>query len=421
MVHSLTRRSTGQPGVTPLLILVLLAALGATVAAQDWAQWRGPSRSGRAASFTAPETWPARPTRVWQVTVGEGHSSPIVSGARAYVFSRIGEQEALTALEIAAGRQVWRQVHDAPYTMNPAARSHGKGPKSTPVVHRGRVYALGIGGILTAYGQDDGSVAWRRDFKGEFPATAPEFGTAMSPVADGELVIAHVGGQGKGALMALDAATGRTRWSWAGDGPAYASPIVAELSGVRQVIAQTQSHLVGVAVADGTLLWEVPFTTDFDQNSITPIVFEDLVIYGGLSKPTTAVRVRHAAGKWTTTEVWSNAEAPMYMSTPVEAGGVLYGFTHRNRGQFVALDARTGALRWTSPGRQAENAAIVAAGDILMATTTEGTLAILRREPKAFSLIRTYTLSDTPIWAHPAPTGRGVLIKNATSLAYWTF
>lgn len=417
MVRRLARRAPAAGILGAVLIVFLAAALSA----QDWSQWRGPSRSGHAPSFRVPDEWPARASMVWQVPAGEGHSSPVVNGSRVFVFSRIGEQEALTAYEVATGRQVWRQAHDAPYTMNPAARSHGKGPKSTPLVHRGRVYALGISGSLTAWNEADGGVVWRRTFTGEFPETSPSFGAAMSPVAEGDLVIAHAGGESNGALMAFDAATGATRWSWKGDGPAYASPIVAAFGGVRQVITQSQAHLVGVSLADGALLWKVPFTTDYDQNSITPIVYDDLLIYGGLSKPTRAIRPQRTKGQWTTSEMWSTPEATMYMSTPVEAGGVLYGLTHRNRGQFVALDARTGKLLWTSPGRQAENAALIAAGDVVMATTTEGALVVLRRNPKAFSPVRTYTISDSPIWAHPAPAGSGLLIKNAESLAYWTF
>jgi outer membrane protein assembly factor BamB len=404
------------------LTAFLLVVTGSILAsAQDWTQWRGPSRSGRTVSFTPPAEWPARPTRVWQVAAGEGHASPVVSGARAYLLSRIGEQEAVTAFELATGKQIWRQVSDAPYRMNPAATAHGKGPKSTPLVYRGRVYTLGIGGGLTALNEADGTVAWRRDFKTAFPAASPAFGAAMSPVADGDLVIAHAGGEGNGALLAFDAATGAPRWSWKGDGPAYASPIVADLGGVRQVVTLSQSHLVGVAVADGALLWKRALATDYDQNSVTPLVFEDLLIYGGLSKPTTAIRVRRAGGKWVASEAWSNADAPVYMSSPVEAGGVVYGLTHRNRGQYFALDARTGALLWTSPGRQGENAAIVAAGPVLIVTTTEGELVILRRDAKAFAVLRKYTLSDSPIWAHPAPAGRGLLIKNAGTLSFWTF
>jgi outer membrane protein assembly factor BamB len=335
------------------------------------------------------------------------------------VLSRVGEQEGVTAFDLATGKQVWRQMSDAPYQMNPAATSHGKGPKSTPLIHRGRVYALGIGGSLTAFNETDGKVVWRKDFKGEFRSAAPAFGASMSPLGEGGLVIAHVGGEGNGALTAFDAATGDAGWSWKGDGPAYASPIVAEFGGVRQVITQSQAHLVGIAVADGKLLWQLPFTTDYEQNIVTPVVAESLLIYGGLSKPTTAVRISQSGGKWAATEVWANADVPMYMNSPVVADGVLYGLTHRNRGQFFAVDARSGKTLWTSPGRQAENAALIDAGGALLTTTTEGELLVLRKDRAAFSAIRKYTLADSPIWAHPAPARGGILVKDASTLSYW--
>jgi outer membrane protein assembly factor BamB len=410
--------SSTRPFFT-LALCVFMAATG--LSAQDWSQWRGPIRTGEAAAFKAPAAWPEQPKQVWSVDAGEGHSSPVVRGDRAFLLSRIGEQEGVTVYDLATGKQVWRQMHDAPYNMSPAARGHGKGPKASPVVHGGRVYTLGIDGALTAYDEATGKVTWRRDFKGEFRLTSPEFGAAMSPLVVDGMVIAHVGGARGGALTAFDAATGDTRWALKEDGPAYASPIVANFDGVRQVITQTQSNLVGVAVADGRLLWSLPFTTDYDQNSVTPVVAGDLLVYGGLNKPTTAIRVSRTGGKWTTAEAWKNADVPMYMSTPVLVGGTLVGLTHRNRGQFFALDPTTGRTLWTSPGRQGENAALLATGGLVLAVTTESELVVLRGDSAAYTELRRYPIADSPVWAHPAPVGSGLLVKDRTTLSYWTF
>jgi outer membrane protein assembly factor BamB len=398
--------------------LVLVAG---AVQTQDWSQWRGPARDGQVRTFTPPAEWPARATQAWKVPAGIGHASPVVAGDRVFQFSRIGEQEAMTAFELATGKQVWRQAYDAPYRMNPAATGHGKGPKGTPTVAGGRIHTLGISGILSAFDAATGRVLWRHDFANEFTVTSPDFGASMSPIVDGAHVIAHVGGAGGGALAAFDVATGSRVWSWKGDGPAYASPVIATAGGVRQLITQTQSHLVGLDVSNGKELWRMPFTTDYDQNIVTSIVDGDVIVYGGLSKPTVAARIVNETGGWKLSEVWRNPDVPMYMSSPVAQGGVLYGFTHRNRGQFFALDMKTGRTLWTGPPRQGDNASLSVAGRFVLAVTTEGALLVMRQESTAFDLVRTYTVADSPVWAHPAFTARGILVKDMDALALWTF
>ena len=402
--------------VLPLLLAIAIAE----PVAQDWPQWRGPARSGAVQGFTPPAKWPDRPRQIWKIQAGAGHSSPIVVGGRVYLFSRMGEQESMSARELATGKEVWRQAYDAPYQMNPAATAHGKGPKSTPVHDRGRLYTFGISGILTAWQAQDGRVLWRRDFKKEFPSTVPDFGVAMSPIVASDLVIVHAGGTDNGAVMAVDPASGTTKWTWKGDGPAYASPIVATFAGAQQILTQTQRHLVSLAL-DGRLLWQLPFETEYAQNSITPVAVGDLLIYGGISKPTTAIRPTLTAGKWQTPQVWQNPDVPTYMSTPVESGGYLFGLTHRNRGQFFCLDLKTGKTMWTTKGREGENAALVTAAGLVLAMTTEGELQVLRNDPKAADVVKRYTLAESPVWAHPAFVNGGVVIKDADSLAFWQF
>lgn len=406
---------------TALLCSVLVGIICISSAqAQDWNQWRGPNRDGIVTSFTPPAVWPERPKQVWKVAAGSGHSSPIVSGDRVYLFSRFGEQEVLTAYDVGSGKQVWRQGYDAPYQMNSAATSHGKGPKSTPVMDRGRIFTLGISGILSAFDQSTGNVVWRHTFAKEYAPSMPDFGASMTPIVDGEHVIAHVGGL-SGAIIAFNRTTGARVWTWQGDGAAYASPIVATFGGTRHLVTQTRTHLLALSPSDGRELWRAPFTTDYDQNIVTPVAAGGLLIYAGLSKPTVGARVVQEGGAWKLREVWRNEDVPMYMSSPVAAGGALYGLTHRNRGQFFALDVATGRTLWTSPPRQAENAAIVVATNVLIATTTEGELVVMPENKQGHGVIRRYTLAESPIWAHPAFTSHGVLVKDAETLSLWAF
>ena len=385
--------------------------------APSWSQWRGPARDGVASSFTVPTAWPAQLTRRWQVPVGLGHASPVVSGNRVVVHTRQGTRELVSAFDLQSGKPLWQDGVEAPYTMNSAATGHGPGPKSTPAIAGGRVFTLGISGIFSAHDLATGKLLWRKNA----PPAPPEFGTAASPLVDGSTVIAFLGGAGAGALTALDAATGAVKWRWTGDGPGYASPILATLVGTRQVITQSQSKLVGVDAASGQLLWELAIKTPYEQNSVTPMVMGDLVLYAGLENPTVALRITKTGAKWTTAAAWRNQEVAMYMSSPAVSGTAIYGLSTKNRGQFFALDAASGKTLWLTRGREAENAAIVRAGEFLLMTTTNSELVVARANPARFEEVKRYPVADSAMWAHPAFTERTIIVKDLDKLIAWTF
>ena len=386
--------------------------------AASWPQWRGPSRDGVAGAFTVPPVWPKQLTRKWEAKVGVGHSSPVISGSRVVVHARQGERETITAYDLESGKQLWQDAYAAPYTVNPAARGHGPGPKSTPAIADGRVFAFGIGGIFSAIDLASGKLLWRKTAS----SNPPEYGTASSPMVDAGNVIAFLGGQGAGALTAMDVATGAVKWRWTGDGPAYASPILATFAGTRQIITQSQNRIVSVAAANGQLLWEAPLKTPFDQNSVTPLVVGDTVLYAGLDNPTTALRAQAGLGKgWTVTPAWRNEDVSMYMSSPASSGTTVFGLSNKNRGQFFALDAATGRTLWTTKGREAENASIVRAGDYLILATTNSELIIARANNARYEEVARYTVADSAMWAHPAFVGRNIIVKDVDKLIAWSW
>lgn len=389
--------------------------------AQDWPQWRGPNRDGVVASFTAPKEWPDKLKTIWKVPVGIGHSSPVVVGRRVYTHSRQNENEVVSCLDLETGKQLWRDAYPTPYIMNPAAVSHGKGPKSTPVIYNNKLYTFGISGILSCYDTATGKVIWRKEFSREFKATSPLYGAATSPVVYNNLVIVHVGGNDSGALTAFDAETGVVKWSWTGEGPAYASPIVFDFSGTDQIVTQTQKSIAGFSATTGELLWRIPFETEYVQNIVTPVVYNHTLIFSGIDKGTMAIRVVKRGAKWETENVWHNPEVSMYMSAPVVSGDFLFGLSHKRKGQFFCLDARTGKTLWTSNGRDGDNAAIIAAGETLLMLTNDAELIVAKKTPESYQILRRYTVADSATWAHPIILGSRILIKDTTNLALSSF
>jgi outer membrane protein assembly factor BamB len=399
-------------------VLIGTTALGeAQRPSADVTQWRGAARDGIITGLTAPAAWPETLTERWKVDIGTGYATPLVVDNRVYQFSRIGNNETMTALDAASGKILWQAGYAATFTMNPATKQHGPGPKSTPIFFNGRLYSIGMTGTVTAWDAASGKQVWQNAGTGlEMLYTTHAF----SPLVDGGHVIFHVGGNDKGALTAFDLNTGAVRWSWAGDGPGYASPIVATFDGVRQIVTPTQAKIVGVDASTGALLWERPMKHQFVSNSITPIVNGQTVIVAGTG-PLFAFAVARRAGQWTTEQIWENTEVPLRFTTPVVAGDVLYGFSGRNAGQYYAMDARSGKTLWTSDGRQAAHASMARAGDLLFSLESDGELVIARNSQTAFEPVRRYKVSADETWAQPAISGNRVFVKDVTSLTLWSW
>jgi outer membrane protein assembly factor BamB len=399
-----------------LIALLAESHIGAQTTARDWPQWRGPGRDGRA-PFTAPKTWPEQLTRRWQAEVGLGYASPIVVGDRVFMFTRRGENETLAAFDAASGRPLWESSYPAPYELVRAAAAHGMGPKGTPVFADGRIFTFGISGILSAFDASSGKRLWQKPA----PEVGPTFSTSQSPLVDRGMVIAHVGGNNKGALTAFDAATGAVKWQWTGDGPGYGSPIVTEIGGVRQVVTFTQDNLVGVDAETGAQLWLRSFRMPSNVNPGTPILYRDLIIVSGQDAGVLALRVTRQQNKWLVEEAWQNDQLFFRLSNGVIVGDALFSLAQTGRGQFFFLDASTGRTLWLGEPRAAENAAIAAAGTLLFVLKADGELLIADgSDPTRFEPMRRYKVSDAATWAAPAISGSRFFVKDLTTLALWT-
>ncbi|HEV2828370.1 MAG TPA: PQQ-binding-like beta-propeller repeat protein [Pyrinomonadaceae bacterium] len=398
-----------------LMTLSAIVLFATPLYAQDWPQWRGPNRDGAVTGrFSA---WPKDLKEQWKVTVGVGHASPVVVGNKIYIFARQGEEETLLCLDAATGKEIWKSSQPISYTMHEAATGHGKGPKSTPVVSNGSVFTLGISGVLSAHDAQTGKLKWRHEFSKQYPNTSPLFGTAMSPIVDRGLLIAHVGGHDKGALTAFDAETGAVKWTNDMDGPAYSSPILVTLAGVRQLVTFMQKQFVGVDAATGKLLWKLPAKTQYDENTVTAIPYKDMLIFSREGQGISAIRLAKQSGEIVPQEVWNNKENTLYLSTPVLQGNTLLGFSVLKKGQFFALDADTGKTIWQSPGRMGESAALLnAGGSAFLALTNEANLIVLPVNAKEYAPTMQYTVASTPTWAHPVVNGNRILIKDETTL-----
>lgn len=404
-----------------VVVALALATLPCVLLAQrgtpDWPQYRGPNRDGSTGLFSVPPVWPEQLAQRWKIDIGTGYATPIVVGNRVYIFSRRGDDEVMSAHEIETGKEVWRHGYPVSFTMNSAAARHNAGPKSTPAFAAGRLFSIGMTGVVTALDASTGQQLWQKP--GSVPV--PLYTThASSPVVDRDLVIFHVGGHNAGALTAFDVASGAVKWSWGGDGPGYGSPVVADLAGARQLVTITQGKVVGVDVATGTLLWERPFVSGNSTNSNTPVLNGQTVIVSGNGGPTVAFAVARAGNQWTTSTVWENADIPLRLTNGVVIGDLFFGMTNRNAGQYFGVDAKTGKTLWTSVGRQATNAAIVKSGNLLISLEDDGELVVARSSQTAFDVVKKYKVAEGETWAEATLSGNRILVKDLNTVTLWT-
>ncbi|MBN1845372.1 MAG: PQQ-like beta-propeller repeat protein [Sedimentisphaerales bacterium] len=382
------------------------------VVAQDWPQWRGPQRDGKVTGFTAPAEWPKELTRKWQTTVGLGDATPALVGDRLYVFVRQGDEEVTLCLNAASGLEIWRDGYAAASVTGPASRHPG--PRSSPTVALGKVVTLGAAGVLSCLDAQSGKVAWRIDQYKD----VPQFFTSMSPIIVDGLCIAHLGTSDKGAIVAFDLASSEPKWKWTGDGPAYASPVLMAAAGVKQIVVQTEKNVLGLAAADGKLLWQVPSPPQRRYyNSATPIVNGQTVIFTGQGLGTKAVEVEKTDDGFAARQLWTNDQLGTGFNTPVLANGMLFGIS--DRGNLFCLNAKDGQAAWTDSGQLDRFGAIVNAGSFLLALPGNAELIVLAADGNQYRQLARYKVSDTPTYAHPIVSGNRVFIKDQQTVTLY--
>ena len=393
-----------------ILVLICILAGSPALYSQDWPQFRGIHRDSKVTGFNAPDNWPTELKQVWKVTVGTGDATPVLLGNRIYLATRQGSDEVILCLDAATGKEIWRSPYPAAAVTGPAG-SH-PGPRSTPAISEGKLVTYGVTGVLSCLDAQTGKVLWRK----ENPENAvPQFFTGMSPLIVNGLCIAHLGTKDKGTVVALELNTGKERWKWEGDGPAYASPSVMVVDGKKHIIVQTEKNLMSLNLADGKLFWQVP-TTPLQRfyNCTSPYINGQTIYYTGQGSGTKAIQVVKQGDNYVTKELWSNTEVGAKWNTPVLKDGFLYGFTDQRR--IYCLNAATGQTAWLDNTVHSDFATTVDCGDVIIGLPSTSKMLVIAPDSKTYTELAFYKVSETPVFSFPVIAGNNIYIKDAESL-----
>jgi outer membrane protein assembly factor BamB len=402
-------------------VIVLLGVLSGAGAAppasapDQWAQFHGPRRDNKSSETNLLTEWPASgPKLIWAKRgVGSGYASVAISGKKIYTAGNIDGHTVITAMGL-DGKILW-QVKNGPVI----GRSY-PGSRGTPTVDCGKVYHLGPDGAIICLDADTGKEIWAMNVLEKFKGTNCTWGLSESLLIDGKKVICAVGGT-KTSIVAVDKDTGKGLWASPriGDKPGYASPIVIEYGGLRQIVTAMSRSIVSLDAATGNLLWKFGHRVKLDENIMTPIYHDGHVFVSGPGNGSTLLKLKvtgDVTKKCTAQIAWKNPKLENKHGGVVLVDGYLFG--HSSKGsRMMCVEFKTGKTMY-STGHEAagkKSASLTFAGGMLYVQNDRKKIYLVPAGPKAFKPVSHFAIlpgGSGPLWAHPVVFGGRLYIRH---------
>jgi len=399
-----------------LLVTFALLTAAATLAAQstsvDWPQWRGPDRTGISKETGLLAQWPrSGPSVAWSAAMlGAGYGSISVQGERVYVQGMRNRQSVVSSLNRADGKLVWVRILGAA-----GDNDRGPGPRSTPTIDGDRVYALSETGDLACLRVSDGTVVWQRNILKEFRGGNPYWLLSESPLVDGNMVIVTPGGRGAG-MVALDKMSGKTVWQSKdlSDGAGYASPIVADVGGVRTIMTFTADAGVGVRASDGKLMWRNSEAANGTANIATPVYSDGRVFFtSGYGTGASLLGLKAAGGEVRAQEIYFTRDMKNHHGGVVLVNGHIYGY---NDSILTCLEFASGKMIWRD--RSVGKGAVSYADGHLYILSENNVVGLVEATPAGYKEKGRFSITDQgwPSWSHPVVSGGRLYVRNQGTL-----
>jgi outer membrane protein assembly factor BamB len=393
----------------------------------DWPGFRGPRRDGVVRGTAIRTDWNARPPRpLWRHPVGIGWSSFAVVDGLAYTQEQRGENEVVVCYDVQSGEQIWLHADESRFVDSQG----GDGPRATPTIFDGRLYALGATGLLNCLDPLTGDVLWSTNVLEDAGTGNLIWGMCGSPLVYDDVVVVNPGlndNRGTYAVVAYDRISGSPTWT-AGDTPAaYCAPRLETIDGVRQVLIFDAAGLGGYDAEQGTELWRFPWVTFSRINVAQPIVHgeRDVLIASGYSGSTkagcTRLTISHTGDDWTVEQVYEKpTQLKLKFQSAVLKGDHVYGL---DDGILACLEFETGRRVWKDrAGTYGFGQLLLVGEHILVTNEKSGEVALVRATPERFEEVaRFQALGEDEtsgiVWNHPVLWNGLLLVRNAKEAA----
>jgi outer membrane protein assembly factor BamB len=377
--------------------------------AAEWPGFRGRERNGVVRGVRIDSNWSTSPpVELWRRPIGPGWSSFAVDGDLLYTQEQRGDDEIVSCYRVSTGQPVWRHRDAVRFYES----NGGAGPRGTPTLSNGRVYALGGTGLLNALDARTGAVVWSRNAAADTKMEVPQWGISSSPLVIDDIMIVATGG----TLAGYDAATGAPRWVGPSHVFSYSSPHLVTIDGMAQVLLVSPPGVVSVNPSDGTLLWEHTWEGGaIVQPAVTPdgdVLFSNMAATGGSG--IRRLKVTHGSGGWTAQEQWTSNGLKPYFNDYVVHNGHAYGF---DGSILSSIDLADGTRKWKGGRYGAGQLILLADQDLLLVLAEEGGLALVSATPDKFTEVARAPAIEGKTWNHPVLVGNVLLVRNGEEMA----
>ncbi len=378
----------------------------------DFPQFLGPERNGRLKDVGLARDWTAQPPKLlWKQPIGVGWSSFAIVGDYAVTQEQRGEQELVVCYELLTGKMCWTHADETRFD----SVMGGDGPRATPSISDGRVYAMGAKALLNCLDGATGQVLWCRRVAEEAQAAVPVWGKSCSPLIINDLVIVSSGGPKGRSLQAFDKASGTLVWEGGDDPSSYASPMLATMAGVPQIVSANEESVTGHDPATGRVLWR--FIWPGKEPKVpqpVPVGDNRLLISAGYGLGSKVLELTPGTA-WEIKEVWANMLLKPKFSNVVFRDGHVYGLDDGKT--LVCLDAATGKRKWSSGRSGYGHGQVLLVDNLLLVQAESGEVSLVEASSERFKELTRFPALAEKTWNCAALSGQRLLVRNAKEAA----
>ncbi len=396
-------------------IAVIVVAMMRVPAYAQWSQWGGPDQSFKVDSRGLAKKWPENgPRKLWSRKLGEGYSAILADAGRLYTMYRAGEKEIVICLNAKTGKTLWEHAYKSSPPKGHIA-DYGNGPNATPLLTGGRLYTIGVAGIMHCLSADTGKTLWSHDLLGEFGGNVLEYGYSSSPIEYKDTIITLVGGKGA-SIVALGKEDGAVAWKSLDYENSYSTPRILKIAGENQLVTFMAAEVIGADPASGTLKWRYPIVNRWRQNISLPMpAGDDMLFISSLLTGSRGLRLIKNSDRFDVEEVWTTRKIQNFFGSAVSIGDYVYTSTGRPGALFIAaVQMQSGKIAWRK--RWSSRANLLFSDNSLILLDEHGNLTLAKANPDKFSVMSRCALLESPAWTPPTLVGTTLFVRDCKQI-----